>query len=221
MYKDKIMDRTLRVNEILSGGLIAIIRQPESKYVLDIVKAVYNGGIKAIEITSNTPDCFELVEQIAHNWPHMIIGVGTVTSKNIAETAINKGANFLVTPITNKKIVQMAHSQNTPVFMGALTPTEIYKAYEYGADAIKLFPAGQFGIDYMKAVLAPLSDIPVIPTGGVTLDNATTWMMHGAVALGLGNALTDHKLIQNQDFEAITTRANLFVEKINSIKSDL
>ncbi len=209
-----MMHKNTRLSKILSGKIVSIVRQKESKHVLDIVEAIYKGGITAIEVTSNTPQCFDLIKEINQNWPEIMVGVGTVTDRKIALDAINAGAKFLVTPITNKKIVKVAHHHDIPVLMGAFTPTEIYNAAKYGADAVKLFPAGNLGLAYMKAVMAPLSDVPIIPTGGININNACDWLEAGAVGLGIGNAITNTSFIQQKEFEKITALAAQFVDKV-------
>ncbi len=210
------MNRSIQLTQILSGKIVSIIRQSEGESVLDIVKAIHKGGVNAIEITSNTPGCFDFVQEINQKWPDIIVGVGTVTDRKITQKAIEAGAKFLVTPITKKKIVREAHIHDVPVLMGAFTPTEIFNAYQLGADAVKLFPAGNLGLAYMKAVMAPLSAIPIIPTGGVNIENMTDWLNAGAVGLGIGNGITNPEFIKNKDFDKITLLASQFVEKVKS-----
>ena len=192
--------------ELLDTKIVAIIRLANAKPVYQTAVALYEGGVKAIEVTVGTPNALQEIEKLAQH-SEILPGVGSVVDAETCKAAIQAGAQFIVTPTTKKEVIDMAHSYGKPVMSGALTPTEILQAYEWGADIIKLFPAATFGLPYFKAVKAPMPYIPIMPTGGVTIENAAEWIENGAVCLGVGSTLVNKKLIDIQDFAAITSLA--------------
>lgn len=194
------------LSQLLDTKIVAIIRLSSSEFVYDTAMALYKGGVKAIEITVGTPNAFEEIAKLS-KYEGILVGVGSVVDAKTAEQAIEAGAQYIVTPATKKEVIDMAHKYGKPVLSGALTPLEILQAYEWGADIVKLFPAAAFGLPYFKAVKAPMPHIPIMPTGGVSVENAAEWLRNGAVCLGVGGSLTNEKLIMNQDFEAITAIA--------------
>ena len=200
------MDRASILSALLETKIIAIIRLHSSKSVYKAALALAKGGIKAIEVTMGTPNALGEIEKIAHH-EHILAGAGSVTTPQMVIDAVQAGAQYIVTPATNPDIIQQAHRLNKPVLSGALTPTEIIQAYEWGADIIKLFPANIFGIPYLKAVRAPLPHIPIMPTGGVTIENAAAWIQHGAVCLGVGSTLVSQQIVDETDFDTITLNA--------------
>lgn len=208
------MSRESIRQKIADSGIIAIIRVGKGVDLLRLVESYAKGGVTSIEITTNTPGCFEAVETIARTMPEIQIGVGTVRNTGEAGMAIQHGAQFLVTPILDPEIIEISHKNDIPVCMGAFTPTEIYNAYRYGADMIKLFPAESLGIPYMKAVLAPMPPMQMVPTGGINLQNAQDWFKAGATALGVGSSLVHPALIANKDYPALTNLAQQFAQLV-------
>lgn len=186
--------------------IVAIIRLAASKYVLDTAIALQKGGVSAIEVTMGTPNALEEISKLAQQ-EGILPGVGSVVDAKTAELAIQAGAQYIVTPASKKEVIEVAHAFGKPVLSGALTPKEILQAYEWGADIVKLFPAATFGLPYFKAVKAPMPYIPIMPTGGVTIENAAEWIQNGAVCLGVGSTLVNKQLINSQDFAAITSLA--------------
>ena len=201
------MTKAQILNTLLETKIVAIIRLADAKLVYPTAVAIYEGGVNAIEVTVGTPNALQEIEKLAQH-AGILPGVGSVVDAATCEAAIEAGAEFIVTPTTKKEVIEMAHSHGKPILSGALTPTEILQAYEWGADIIKLFPAATFGLPYFKAVKAPMPYIPIMPTGGVTIENATEWIENGAVCLGVGSTLVNKQLISNGDFEAITRQAN-------------
>ena len=137
---------------------------------------------------------------------------GTVINADLAERAIKAGAHFLVTPNVNQQVIELANQASVPVLVGAMTPTEIVQAWEWGADLIKLFPANLLGVNYLKAVSGPLDQVKIVPTGGVNIENAKDWLAAGAVGLGLGSSLLTTALIEAEDYQEITRKAKAFSE---------
>ena len=197
------MSRADIVAQLLATKIVAIIRLDSSNAVFDTAIALKNGGVTAIEITMGTPNALEEISKLAA-CEGILPGVGSVVDAKTTAQAIEAGAQYIVTPATKKEIIEVAHKFGKPVLSGALTPTEILQAYEWGADIIKLFPAATFGLPYFKAVKAPMPYIPIMPTGGVTIENAAEWLENGAVCLGVGGTLVNKKLITQKDFSAIT-----------------
>ncbi|MBX2871129.1 MAG: bifunctional 4-hydroxy-2-oxoglutarate aldolase/2-dehydro-3-deoxy-phosphogluconate aldolase [Saprospiraceae bacterium] len=208
------MSRATICQHIIDNGIIAIVRTKQPINLVKLVQSYAAGGIKSIEITMNTPGALEAVREISQTMPDVRIGVGTVRNTGEAGQAIEHGARYLVTPITDPEIIEIAHKNDIPVAMGAFTPTEVYNAHQFGADLIKLFPAGNLGIPYMKAVLAPMPPMKLVPTGGINLDNARDWLDAGASALGVGSALVDPQLIEQEDFAGLTQLAKEFASLV-------
>lgn len=188
---------------LLDTKIVAIIRLDDAEPIYQLATALYKGGVKAIEITVGTPHALEEINKLSKH-KGILPGVGSVVDAKTAKAAIQAGAQFIVTPTTKLEVIEIAHQYGKPVLSGALTPTEILQAYEWGADIIKLFPAAIFGLPYFKAVKAPMPYIPIMPTGGVTIENAAEWLKSGAVCLGVGSTLVNKKLIVQKDFAAIT-----------------
>jgi len=194
--------------------LVAIIRQKNQQEVQPIVRALVEGGVKALEITSNTPGFLEEIQNARTLYPNVLVGAGTVTNKTLAQQAIEAGAQFLVTPNVEVSMIPLAHSHGVPVIMGALTPSEVCMAHEHGADIIKLFPAGIFGLDYFKAIKGPLNTLKFFVVGGISTDNIKEWMMAGADGFGIGSELT--KMVDPSNPNEITEKAKSFIEQIQA-----
>ncbi len=184
------MTRNQTLTRILSDKVVAIIRMKNPKHISQTVAALIEGGINALEITSNTPDFASHIEQSRLKHQNALIGAGTIISTSLAKQAIDSGAQFLVTPNTDPQIVEIASRADVPVIMGAFTATEMQVASQAGADIIKLFPASIAGIAYMKSVLAPLDHLKLFAVGGINAENAKSWLEAGAAGIGVGSQLT-------------------------------
>ncbi len=205
------------LSEILKRKAIAVVRLKDAEKLMDVIKAVYSGGISVIEITMTVPNAIELIRKAANELDDdFIIGVGSVLNKKNAEDAIQAGAKYVVSPIFKKEIVDVAHNNDVPVIPGAYSPTEILTAQEYGADIVKVFPANVVGMDFFKAVLAPMPHLKIMPTGGVTLTNAGDWLKAGACAVGIGSALLDKSAIEKGNYDILTSNAKKIMESISS-----
>lgn len=213
------MDRITLLNKINDSKAVAIIRMADSDKLIKVAEAIYKGGVSAIEITMTTPNALHVIETIAKTMGDTIrIGVGSVLDSETARLAINAGAEFVVSPIFKKEIVETAHRYDKAVMPGAFTPTEILTAWEAGADVIKVFPADILGMAFFKGVLAPMPQIKLMPTGGVNLDNAGDWLKAGACAVGIGSALLDKKAIAEDDFKKLTENAQRMCNSIASAR---
>jgi 2-dehydro-3-deoxyphosphogluconate aldolase/(4S)-4-hydroxy-2-oxoglutarate aldolase len=207
------MNRQQIVEIIKQEKIVAIVRLKEQSRVLTLLESLIKGGITILEITSNTPGFSSEISKARKLYPNVLIGAGTVTNPQIAYGAVRAGAQFLVTPNVNKEVIEIAHRNNIPVLMGAATPTEICTAIENSADLIKLFPAGNLGIDYFRSIKAALDKVDFFAVGGIDLSNLKAWMDAGAAGVGVGSALTKSVGINNEDAE---TTVNKFVELIKS-----
>ena len=187
------MKRQEIVAKIKQEKLIAIVRLKEQGKVSIFVEKLVNANVKVLEITSNTPGYLEEIANARKRYTNdsVLIGAGTVTDVGIAKKAIAAGAQFLVTPNTNLEVITIAHQNEIPVVMGALTPTEICTAVHHNADIIKLFPAGTMGLDYFKSIKGPLNATDFFVVGGIDLSNVEEWMSAGAAGVGLGSVLTN------------------------------
>ena len=209
------MTKASLLDQLLATKIIAIIRLSSSAYVFEFAKALQKGGIRAIEITMGTPNALEEINKLSQI-EGVIPGVGSVLDAKTAQSAIEAGAQFVVTPVSKPEVIRMAHKYDKPILSGAMTPSEILQAYEWGADVVKLFPAANFGLSYFKALKAPMPNLPIMPTGGVTVENAAEWLENGAVCLGIGSSLINKKLIADKDFIGITAIARAMTDAINS-----
>lgn len=184
------MKREEIIHHIKKEKIVAIVRLKEQTAVAPMLIELIASGINILEITSNTPGFSEEIINAKTLYPNNIIGAGTVTNPSIAKAAIAAGAQFLVTPNVNIDVIQIAHKHNIPILMGAMTPTEISVAVAHGADLIKLFPAGNMGVDYFKSIKSVMSQVDFIAVGGINLSNIQEWLSAGVVGVGLGSALT-------------------------------
>lgn len=200
------------IDRILAAKLISIIRLKEQAAVERTVEALVAGGIQVLEITSNTPSFAEEIEKARTRHFNVLIGAGTVVTSDLAKKAIAGGAQFLVTPNTNKEVVEVGKTNGIPVLMGAMSPTEVANALVYGADIIKLFPAGDLGISYFKSLRGPFDSVPFFAVGGVGEGNIREWFEAGIDGVGLGSSLVKSSVKTDADFKRITTMAEKFIK---------
>ena len=207
------------MREIGEAKLVAVIRS-KAEQVVPIVAALIEGGVKAMEITFSVPRAPEMIaETLKHFGGQLLLGAGTVLQPQQAEDAIAAGARFIVAPNTNFDVIRLCNQRDVPVMPGALTPTEIAAAWQGGADCVKLFPAETVGIAYLKAIRAPMPDIPIMPTGGVDTGNAAEWLRAGAFALGVGSQLVSRDAVTYGRYDQIATLAREFLAAIAKAKT--
>lgn len=180
----------------------------------------FQSGFTTLEVTMNSENAAEVISTLVKNFGDQSnIGAGTVLTLSDLDRALAAGATFIVTPVLNEDVIKACVSRNVPVFPGAYTPTEIYKAWALGAAMVKVFPATRLGAAYIKEVLAPLNQIKLVPTGGITIDNFTDFLKAGATGLGVGSQLLNPELIKNDDWNSLDTLLSEFVEKYKAYKS--
>ncbi|MEX5941347.1 bifunctional 4-hydroxy-2-oxoglutarate aldolase/2-dehydro-3-deoxy-phosphogluconate aldolase [Mammaliicoccus sciuri] len=197
--------------------LIAILRNAKPNDILPIVETLYKAGIRAIEVTMNSPKALESIELISDEMKgKVVVGAGTVLDAESARLAILSGATFILSPTVDKETIRMSKKYGAVSIPGAMTPTEILEAYEYGGDIIKVFPTTSLGPEYIKDLQGPLPHIPLLPTGGVSIDNVTDFIKAGAVGVGLGSALVNTKVETNKAyFEELEQKAQAFYNKVH------
>lgn len=211
MKREKIIQR------LQKEGVVTIIRMEDAEKVKNVVEAIFKGGLSAIEITMSVQGAIPLIQDVSAFFQEKIcLGVGTVLNVDTVHRAVDAGAEYIVSPILKKEMIDAAHERDVPIFPGCMTPTEMQQAYEWGADFIKVFPAASLGMEFMKLVRVPLPHLKLAPTGGVTPQNVHEWFDAGATILGVGSAILDKKAIQEDNYTKITENTLAFKEAISS-----
>ena len=208
------------VAEVERLGVVAIIRMPDPAALRAVVDALAEGGVRALEVTMTVPRAIELIAEIAPTLPSdFLFGAGTVLDADTVHRAVGAGAQFIVSPVFKPEVVKAAHADDVPVMPGWFTPTEILGAWEMGADIIKVFPATSVGPGYLKDIRGPLPHIKLMPTGGVSIDNAGDWLRAGAIGVGVGSALVDTKAIAAKQFNVIADNARRIVANVAAARA--
>ncbi|WP_291967670.1 bifunctional 4-hydroxy-2-oxoglutarate aldolase/2-dehydro-3-deoxy-phosphogluconate aldolase [Maribacter sp.] len=195
--------------------IVGIVRGLDLDTVRQIIKAYIAAKFYTIEVTMNTPNVAKIIKDLRLNYPNLNVGAGTVCTMADLDKAIAAGAQFIVTPIIDEEVIKKCVAMQLPVFPGAYTPTEIYKAWALGASAVKVFPATKLGPKYIKDVLAPLNQIKLMPTGGVSQENIKSFFEAGVVGAGMGSSLFDKQMIKVKDFEALQGHFTVIRNEIN------
>jgi 2-dehydro-3-deoxyphosphogluconate aldolase/(4S)-4-hydroxy-2-oxoglutarate aldolase len=208
------------LNTIETTGVVAVIRLADSAGLLAVADALAEGGVRALEVTMTVPRAVELIEELAHSLPdEFAVGAGTVLDAETARQVIQAGARFVVSPVLRPEVIAMAHRHGAAVMPGCFSPTEILTAWEAGADIVKVFPATALGPGFFNDIRAPLPHVRLMPTGGVTRDNAGDWIRAGAAAIGVGTALVDRRAVADRRFDTITANARHFIEAVRVARS--
>ncbi len=206
---------------LLDTKIIGVVRTDSSSRLLQVAAALREGGLDCIEITMTTPGALRAIEEAADKLEGVLMGAGTVLDAPTARQAILAGAKFLVTPTVALDVIEMCHRYGVVVIPGAMTPTEILTAWEAGADMVKVFPADVLGPAYLKAVRGPLPQIPLVPTGGITADNAGEFIKAGAALVCAGGWLVDKKAVAEGRYEVLTERARQLVEAVRTARVEV
>lgn len=198
-------------DELRRAGVIAVLRAPSPETAYDAVMTLADGGITGIEVTYSTPGAAAVIERLqAAGRPELLIGAGTILSAGQAAEAAGAGASFLVSPGYDPEVAAAMRAAGTAVFFGALTPSEVMRAWQGGADVVKLFPASLGGPAYLRSIRGPLPHVPLLPTGGVDPASLGAWLAAGAVAVGAGSELCPAALMAAGDWPEIKRRAGAF-----------
>jgi 2-dehydro-3-deoxyphosphogluconate aldolase/(4S)-4-hydroxy-2-oxoglutarate aldolase len=209
------VDKRTKLEIIYQTGVIAIMRAQSSEQLIAAADAIKAGGVQAIEVTMTTPGALDIIAQASEKYgDEVLFGAGSVLDAETARTAILAGAGFVVAPTLDLEVIALCNRYSTPVAPGCYTPTEMLTAWEAGADMVKLFPASVGGPALVKAILAPLPQLNIVPVGGVNLNTAADFIRNGAAALGVGSSLVNQSLLDAGDMAELTRRAEAFREKV-------
>jgi 2-dehydro-3-deoxyphosphogluconate aldolase/(4S)-4-hydroxy-2-oxoglutarate aldolase len=201
-------------------GVVAVIRLQDPAALRGVVDALAEGGVRALEVTMTVPRAIELIGQLAPTLPgDFLLGAGTVLDPETARRAVGAGAQFIVSPVFRAEVIAAGHEHNVPVMPGCFTATEILSAWDAGADVVKVFPATSVGPGYLKDIRGPLPQVKLMPTGGVSIDNAGDWLRAGAVAVGVGSALLDAKAISARQYAPIIENARRIVQNVRAARA--
>jgi 2-dehydro-3-deoxyphosphogluconate aldolase/(4S)-4-hydroxy-2-oxoglutarate aldolase len=208
------------IQTIRDIGVIPVVRATTADEAMRAIDAIREGGIPVLEITMTVPGAVKLIEELAKRYANdALVGAGTVLDPETATACIESGARFVVSPALNLETIACCRRLDVAVMPGALTPTEVVQAWNAGADFVKVFPAGAVGgPSYLKSLKAPLPQIELVPTGGVSLKTATDFIRAGAAALGVGADLVDIKAIREGHAALITERAKQFIEIVREAR---
>jgi 2-dehydro-3-deoxyphosphogluconate aldolase/(4S)-4-hydroxy-2-oxoglutarate aldolase len=200
------------IARLTDPGIIAVVRAQKAEQVIPLSEALLAGGVIAIEITMTTPNAISAIHDARQKFgERALIGVGTVLDLATCRSALEAGAEFVVTPVLRPEFVPVVHAAQKPVMLGAYTPTEAQAAHEAGADFIKIFPADTLGPNYIKGIRAPLPHLRIVPTGGVDVHNVGDFLKAGCAALGVGSSLVSAKILQEANWPELTRKATEFV----------
>jgi 2-dehydro-3-deoxyphosphogluconate aldolase/(4S)-4-hydroxy-2-oxoglutarate aldolase len=203
---------------ILKTKVIAVIRMRDPSRIFDVTAALEKGGVKALEITMTVPGALDIIKRLAETkTSDILIGAGTVFDADTAAAAIWSGADFIVSPIAEPGMIAACRAHHTFVAPGAFTPTEIISAWDRGADVVKVFPATSLGPQFFRDLKGPFPQVKLMPTGGVTVENARSYIEAGACAVGIGTALLDKALIESGDWAALAEKARRLVESLDGL----
>ncbi|WP_411272997.1 bifunctional 4-hydroxy-2-oxoglutarate aldolase/2-dehydro-3-deoxy-phosphogluconate aldolase [Daejeonella sp.] len=196
-----------------SVPIVGIIRGHSLDELKQILPVYVSSGLTTVEITLNTTSAAELIRYAVDNYGEQLnVGAGTVCNENDLENALSAGAQFIVTPIINEAVIKSCVQQKIPIFPGAFTATEIYRAWELGASIVKVFPATSVGSGYIKDIKGPFDQIKLMPTGGITKDNIGEFMKAGSDGLGIGSQLFDRELIEQENWKGLEEHFRGFVK---------
>jgi 2-dehydro-3-deoxyphosphogluconate aldolase / (4S)-4-hydroxy-2-oxoglutarate aldolase len=209
------------LGEILNDGIVAIVRLKEGKNLLKVAEALHAGGLNIIEFTMNTPGAIEGIRLVNRDLPEVTIGAGTVLNPKSATTAIEAGAQFIVSPNTKADVIEATHAMGKVSVPAAYTPTEIGLAMDLYADLVKLFPAKGLGPNYIKELMGPFNGLQIMPTGGVTIENVPEYFQVGAVAVAAGGSLVNDTIVDAGDYALITQRAQELRNAVDSARKEL
>ncbi|MCD4673137.1 MAG: bifunctional 4-hydroxy-2-oxoglutarate aldolase/2-dehydro-3-deoxy-phosphogluconate aldolase, partial [Anaerolineaceae bacterium] len=213
------MSKDVTLSRIKELGLLAVLRGPSEALTIKMVEALVAGGVIGIEVTYSTPNAPMVVRELHEKYgSEIVLGMGTLTEPKHARQALEAGASFLVSPHTDPELAGAMTATGLATMMGATTPSEVVRARKLGSDIVKLFPGSLGGPAYLKAIRDPLPDIPLMPTGGVRIENIAAWFAAGAVAVGAGGSLCPRALAEAGEFDKISDRARLYVDAVRKAR---
>ncbi|MBT2758885.1 bifunctional 4-hydroxy-2-oxoglutarate aldolase/2-dehydro-3-deoxy-phosphogluconate aldolase [Mesobacillus foraminis] len=216
------MNKLQVLTKIADCGVVAVVRADSKEEAIHISEACVKGGILGIEVTFTISDAEDVIKELAAHYagnPEVVLGAGTVLDAATARIAILAGAQFIVSPSFDEQTARLCNLYQIPYMPGCMTITEMKNALEHGVDIIKLFPGNAFGPDFVKSVKAPLPQVNIMPTGGVSLENVDQWIKNGCVAVGVGGNLVAPA--KTGDYEKITEYASQYIKKVKEAREGL
>jgi 2-dehydro-3-deoxyphosphogluconate aldolase/(4S)-4-hydroxy-2-oxoglutarate aldolase len=210
------------LQHILDCGIVAVVRSPDSQQLVEVARALADGGVSVVEITMSVPNALDVLRQVRQALGNrLLLGAGTILDAETARAVLLAGAEYIVAPTLNLDVIKLCKRYGKIVMPGAFTPTEILTAWEAGADIVKVFPAEVVGPAYFKAVRAPLPQVRMMPTGGVNLETAADFLKAGACALGIGGQLVDPRAVAARDFDQIRALARQYVGIVQRTRQEM
>ncbi|RKD95183.1 bifunctional 4-hydroxy-2-oxoglutarate aldolase/2-dehydro-3-deoxy-phosphogluconate aldolase [Halopiger aswanensis] len=215
-------DRRTVEERIVESGVIAVMRGISTERIVPVARALHEGGVDALEITADEPHARDKIAAVDRELadPDVVVGAGTVLDAATAQSVIDAGATFVVSPHVDREIIRTCNRHNVLASPGVMTPTEAVTALEAGADILKMFPAETVGPGHIGALKGPLGNVEIIPTGGVSADNVADYFDAGALAVGAGSALIDYDAIADDDMDGVREHAESFVEAVEDARSE-
>jgi 2-dehydro-3-deoxyphosphogluconate aldolase / (4S)-4-hydroxy-2-oxoglutarate aldolase len=217
------MDKANVLQQISDVGVVPVVRAASPDEAILAVEAIKAGGLAILEITMTVPGAIKVIEELAKRYGNdTLVGAGTVLDPETAQACIDAGAAFIVSPALNVSTIELCVARSIAIFPGSLTPTEVVTAWQAGADAVKIFPCGAVGgAKYLASLKAPLPQVKMIPTGGISLTTAASFIEAGAFALGVGADLVDVKAIRSGEPERVTAAARAYIETVKKAREAL
>lgn len=216
------MSKLEQLRHVLECGIVAVVRSPDSQQLVEVSRALADGGVRVVEITMSVPNALEVVRQVRQALgDRILLGAGTVLDPETARAVLLAGAEYIVSPTLNLDVIRLCQRYDKLVMPGAFTPTEILTAWEAGADIVKVFPADAVGPAFFKAVRAPLPQVRLMPTGGVDLTTAASFLKAGACCLGVGGQLVEPRAVADRNFDRIRDLARQYVALVQQTRKEL
>src|SRR3954471_5793334 len=216
------MSKESDLHHVLDCGIVAVVRSPDSQQLVEVARALADGGVSVVEITMSVPNALDVLRQVRQALgDRLLLGAGTVLDPETARAVLLAGAEYIVAPTVNLDVIRLCQRYDKLVLPGAFTPTEILSAWEAGADIVKVFPSDITGPKYLKAIHGPLPQVRLLPTGGVTLETAADFLKAGACALGIGGQLVEAKAVAAGDFGRIESLAKQYVKIVQETRASM
>ena len=214
------MGKESQLRHILDCGIVAVVRSPHSQQLIEVARALVEGGVTVMEVTLSVPNALDVLRQVRQALgDKLLLGAGTVLDPETARAVLLAGAEYVVAPTLNRDVIRLCRRYDKVVMPGAFTPTEILTAWEAGADVVKVFPAEVVGPAFFRALRGPLPQVRLMPTGGVDLTTAAEFLKAGACCLGVGGQLVEPKAVAERDFDRIRDLARQYVAVVRKARS--
>lgn len=216
------MSRHGQLQQILDGGIVAVVRAPQGQELVEVCRALADGGVRAVEITMTVPGALDVLRQVRQALgERILLGAGTVLDPESARAALLAGAEYIVAPTVNRDVIKICRRYDKVVMPGAFTPTEILTAWEAGADVVKVFPADVVGPAFFQAMRGPLPQVRLMPTGGVDLTTAAAFLKAGAACLGVGGQLVEARAVAERNFNRVRDLARQYVVVVQKTRAEM